>query len=300
MKLGGFPERIWRRGCCASPSCWSPACCSRPISRPARRRRRRGPETASSDLRRRWRSTRTIPAQRRVGGLIFLGGWALSSDSARFGAHLRPCTSKTGEVLALSDAGSVFRFPLPGRGPARGRHRCRCRAGPAGRPASRTATPRRCSSAGDELWIAFERHNMVWRYACRDLARAVGGAAGGDARAGAAMPAPRRWSGSPTAASWSSRKGASDGGDQRRRCCSPAIRRGPARRRGRAALPAPAGLPDHRRRPAAGRPAAAPQPPLRPARGHFGDGSPSPTSRELARRARPIEAREIARAATRR
>src|SRR5688572_5882841 len=52
------------------------------------------------------------PSLRRVGRLTFLRGWELSSDDPRFGA-ISAMHVEAGRVIALSDAGTLFGFPLP-------------------------------------------------------------------------------------------------------------------------------------------------------------------------------------------
>ena len=94
--------------------------------------------------------------------------------------------SKTGRVMAISDAG--IRLPLrPARRGAGGRRSAsiRCRAGP-GRAARKSNRDTEALLVrGDGLWVAFERHNMIWRYD-RPLSRAQS----------AARPAAmRRWRG---------------------------------------------------------------------------------------------------------
>src|SRR5947209_4003948 len=53
----------------------------------------------------------SAPARRRIAGLDYLGGWALSSESARFGG-LSSLHVEGGEASALSDDGTLFRFAL--------------------------------------------------------------------------------------------------------------------------------------------------------------------------------------------
>ncbi len=85
MKLGGFPERIWRVAARADRlrARRRPAAGDdrrpRPAAASAGRRRSR------ARLRRRSRSTRTIRAGAGSAACIFLGGWALRSDDRRFG-----------------------------------------------------------------------------------------------------------------------------------------------------------------------------------------------------------------------
>jgi hypothetical protein len=168
MILGGFPEQIWRSrpkraaflllvfGALATivPAPPEPA--------PA------GPATAilrfapvpldAGD-----------PRRRRAGALLYLGGWELASDSPRFGS-ISALHVMGGEVIALSDAGTLFRFALPA---GRGEERVRIVPLPAGPgPATRKSNRDTESMAisGPWLWAGFERHNMIWRYRRADLA----------------------------------------------------------------------------------------------------------------------------------
>lgn len=179
MNLGGFPERIWA---------------SRPLRfafalvaglglttnvRPPPLALPEGPAEAALSF----QPIALDPdaaERRRVGGLIYLGGWVLRSDTPRFGA-ISAMHVEHGEVIALNDAGTLLRFPLPGGG-----DRVRIVPLPRG-PGPATRKSNRDTEAmlirGDGLWVAFEKHNMVWRYRRSDLAASA-----------AARPAPmRRW-----------------------------------------------------------------------------------------------------------
>lgn len=183
MKQGGFPERIWR-------SRWSRllvvpalfvllATITRPgpplpPAGPGRGVLRFEPVALNPD----------DPAAGQVGRLRYLGGWALASDDVRFGG-VSAIHVEGGAVTALSDVGMVMRFALPGAG-----REAPIRFDPlAEGPGPRTRKSNRDSEAmlidGPQLWVAFERHNMVWRYDRASL-RALE----------SAQPAPmRRWRG---------------------------------------------------------------------------------------------------------
>jgi hypothetical protein len=108
------------------------------------------------------------PGQRRLGRLRFLGGWRLSSNDPRFGG-ISAMQVEAGHVLALTDSARVFRFELPGK-----------EANTKGAKlftAELTRTPGRekkwrdseaMAVHGDRVWITYERHNSIWRYALRD------------------------------------------------------------------------------------------------------------------------------------
>jgi hypothetical protein len=108
------------------------------------------------------------PARRRIGSLLYLGGWVLSSDSARFGG-LSSLHVEGGVASALSDDGILFRFALPA-----GNGREPLRIDPLGAgPGPATLKSNRDTESmvifGPWLWAGFEKHNMVWRYRLSDL-----------------------------------------------------------------------------------------------------------------------------------
>ena len=74
-----------------------------------------------------------------------------------------------GRVIAISDAGVLLRFALPGRGPARVRLDPLPEGpGPATRKSNRDTEAMAVEDG--ELRVAFEKHNMIWRYRLPDLA----------------------------------------------------------------------------------------------------------------------------------
>jgi len=182
MKPRGFPERIWASRPLRAAfllAVWLllathvPRGPPPPPPRPEAARLTFEPVTLNPD----------DPAQRRVGDLVFLEGWAIASDNARFGA-ISAMHVEHGQVLALSDAGSVLRFALPGHGQRRASIVPLPRGpGRAARKSNRDTEA--LLVRGDELLIAFERHNMIWRYRLPDLATL----------SAARPPAMRRWRG---------------------------------------------------------------------------------------------------------
>jgi hypothetical protein len=101
------------------------------------------------------------PGQRRVGPLIYLGGWSIRSDDPRFGG-LSAMHVAANEVLAVSDAGSILRFPLPGR---EGRLTIAPLAeGPGPIAQKRNRDAEAMVVRDGKVWISFEHHNQVWRY----------------------------------------------------------------------------------------------------------------------------------------
>lgn len=114
----------------------------------------------------------SAPGRRRIGALEYLGGWALSSDSSRFGG-LSALHVEGNAVTALSDSGTLFRFALPA---GRGREPLRIDPlgdgpGPATRKSNRDTES--MVLLGPWLRVGFEKHNMIWRYRTTDLAPAA-------------------------------------------------------------------------------------------------------------------------------
>src|SRR5436190_2239109 len=111
MKLGGFPERIWRRRwlrmlvlaaalpLLATISWRAP----RPLAGPGEAILLYTPVTLAAE----------DPGRRDLGRLHYLGGWTLSSPDDRLGG-LSALRIEGNEALALSDAGMLVTFPLPG------------------------------------------------------------------------------------------------------------------------------------------------------------------------------------------
>ena len=103
------------------------------------------------------------PEARRLGRLVFLGGWALTSNDERFGG-ISALHVEDGEALALSDAGWRIRFPVPaGRSPMRaGIAMMEAGPGPAEEKENRDSES--LVVDGDALWVGYEQANAVWRY----------------------------------------------------------------------------------------------------------------------------------------
>jgi hypothetical protein len=116
----------------------------------------------------------TAPARADVGGLHFLGGWRLASRDGRFGG-LSAMHIEAGEVTALSDVGMVIRFIVPPAGASRLPVRFDpVEAGPGSRRRKWNRDTEGLLIAGDTAWIAYEHHNMVWRYRRGDWTRELG------------------------------------------------------------------------------------------------------------------------------
>jgi hypothetical protein len=101
------------------------------------------------------------PGRRRVGRLVYLGGWALRSNDRRFGG-MSAVHVEGGEVTGVSDAGSHFRFRLP----AGGRNVAALEVGAlSDRVGGKRARDAEAMAiTGDQLWVAFERTNSVERF----------------------------------------------------------------------------------------------------------------------------------------
>jgi hypothetical protein len=110
------------------------------------------------------------PARRALGSLVYLEGWALRSDTPRFGG-ISGMHVEGGEVIAINDSGTILRFALPGRTgagqvamlplPREGRIR-----GPKSSRDSEAMLVR-----GDRMWVTFERSNMVSAHRRSDFAQ---------------------------------------------------------------------------------------------------------------------------------
>jgi len=102
------------------------------------------------------------PGRSRIGRLDYLGGWRIRSNDPRFGG-ISAMHVEDGRVLAVSDAGSLIRFPLLDAGSGPGRiDAIPDGPGAGGRKKDRDAEV--MTVEGNRAWIGFERHNSLWRY----------------------------------------------------------------------------------------------------------------------------------------
>jgi hypothetical protein len=104
----------------------------------------------------------TSPDRRRVGALTYLAGWALASTDRRFGG-ISAMHVRDGEVIALSDAGTLLRLPVPER---RGRLAVAELPGLGGDKGDRDVEA--MAVADGRAWVAFEGSNVVRRYRLPD------------------------------------------------------------------------------------------------------------------------------------
>ena len=101
------------------------------------------------------------PARRRVGDLLFLRGWVLSSDEPRFGG-ISAMQVENGRVTAVSDAGNVLEFALPTRA---GASPMQVRPLPLAAGADRRSRDTESLVIrGRQAWIGFESVNAVKRF----------------------------------------------------------------------------------------------------------------------------------------
>lgn len=161
MKLGGFPERIWRRRGLRSLVLLA----ALPLLTTIAGRQDppvRGPGVAPL-LYTPIALAADDQARRDVGRLYFLGGWTLSSPDDRLGG-LSALRIEGDRATALSDAGVVVTFPLPGTSPAPQVHFEPVVQGPGVHAERRTRDTEGLWLEGSRLWITFERQNAIWRY----------------------------------------------------------------------------------------------------------------------------------------
>jgi hypothetical protein len=104
----------------------------------------------------------TDPARKTVGRLSYLGGWVLRSNDGRFGG-ISAMHVEAGEVIALSDAGSLFRFPLPERREP-GLTILPLPEGPGSPEVKGDRDTEAMAVHKKRVWIAFEGRNQIWRY----------------------------------------------------------------------------------------------------------------------------------------
>jgi hypothetical protein len=123
------------------------------------------------------------PGVERLGRLVFLGAWALTSNDARIGG-ISALHVEGGEALAMSDAGWRIRLPLPQAGtPVRAEVAVVDEGpGPPGDKSSRDVESL-VVHRGD-AWIGYEQASAIWRYDRRSFAR----------RSDSAPPAMSKWS----------------------------------------------------------------------------------------------------------
>lgn len=111
----------------------------------------------------------SAPGSRRLGRLVFLGGWALTSNDSRFGG-ISALHVEAGKVLALSDAGWRARFPLPAPGGTVRAEIAMLDAGPGPAEEKENRDVESLAVHGGSVWVGYEQANSVWRYGRSDFA----------------------------------------------------------------------------------------------------------------------------------
>jgi hypothetical protein len=101
------------------------------------------------------------PGRRRVGRLVYLGGWALRSNDRRFGG-ISAVHVEGGEVTAIGDSGAHVRFRLPPAGSNVAAIEIGALSDRAG--GKRAHDAEAMAIAANQLWVAFERSNSVQRF----------------------------------------------------------------------------------------------------------------------------------------
>ena len=101
------------------------------------------------------------PGRKAVGRLDYLAGWHVTSNDPRFGGISAIHVGPDG-VTAMSDTGSLIRFPLPG---SAGEPRIgNLPAGPGSPDRKSDRDAESLVVHGGRAWIGFERSNSIWRY----------------------------------------------------------------------------------------------------------------------------------------
>jgi hypothetical protein len=110
------------------------------------------------------------PRRRRLGALLYLGGWAIESADYRFGG-VSALHIEGREAVTFSDAGWLTRFTLPQDGRPVRAELGALEEGPGSRDEKSDRDIESIALAGGQAWIAFERVNQVWRYDRRDWSK---------------------------------------------------------------------------------------------------------------------------------
>lgn len=117
------------------------------------------------------------PTRTRIGPLTLLGGWQLRGPDDAFGGFSAMAAAGN-DLLLLNDAGGVVQLTLGDRGRVANISFTDLPGGPDGgwsRPSRDTESFTRDPDSG-QMWVGFERSNMIWRYS-PDLKRAEAQAA---------------------------------------------------------------------------------------------------------------------------
>lgn len=107
------------------------------------------------------------PARREIGKLRFLNGWAIESADPRFGG-ISAIAVRGPDITAVSDAGWLFRFRLPGRGASSVAEIQPIMEGPRGGFAKKDRDAESLLLWGSSAWVGFEFAHEIWRYRLSD------------------------------------------------------------------------------------------------------------------------------------
>lgn len=109
---------------------------------------------------------RSDPARRQLGRLHFLGGVQLSSSDPAFGGF-SSMTIRNGRVTLLSDGGNAVAFDLDDRWRMRRLAFANLPDGPGTgwEKRDRDSESMTMNAATGQVWVGFENHNAIWRYA---------------------------------------------------------------------------------------------------------------------------------------
>jgi hypothetical protein len=99
----------------------------------------------------------------KLGRLVYLGGWALESNDARFGG-ISAMHVEGAEITALSDAGTLIRFPVSGSWLEGGFEIMDLPSGPGSPGVKQDRDVEALVAYGGHVWLALERRNEIWRY----------------------------------------------------------------------------------------------------------------------------------------
>lgn len=111
------------------------------------------------------------PARRRIGPLVFLGGWELKGRDDAFGGF-SAMSATDGDLQFLTDAGGLVRLRIDAAGRIANVHFADLPGGPGQgwlKQDRDTESMTRDPETG-RVWVGFERVNAIWRYS-RDLKR---------------------------------------------------------------------------------------------------------------------------------
>ena len=109
---------------------------------------------------------RDAPGPRRIGGLRFVQGWVLRSPNAAFGGLSAMIADDDGRFLAVSDAGTAFRFRI-GSGGITGRSSIRALPGTGGSKVLNDTESMTVDPATGRIWVGYEVRNGVRRFDAR-------------------------------------------------------------------------------------------------------------------------------------